>query len=1096
METDRHPHRLQRLRNAANALIAAALTTGVLIIAAGAGRLPAALPPFIPRIATGVYFVVFGAAFLLHQLPSRRMQLLAGLLGGIALALPLAAGLAGQWLPPPAFDAGGYMSLNTAVLATLCSLALLALWNRSSRAAWLGQGLAIAAASALFAFGAGHIFGDMPVLATNRPIAMSRFGAIGFTLCVAGLLLHRPETGAVKLFVSDSTAGSLLRRQTVPLILVPLAVAWAVNISEIGYSRGVELSLALVAIGTVFLLLALMSVHAVSIERLDAVRASLHKTLLGTERDFRLLVERIASYAVFMIDVNGRVASWNVGAERLYGYGADDIVGADFAKAFTPEDRAANILGYMLDAAGENGQATQTRWCVRKDGSRFLATVALTAVRDDDGSLRGFSNITQDVTEQRLAQAERDELLLRLQTLIETASEAVIVTDAKCLVESFNPAAERVFGYTAGEITGRHLSLLAPKQMTDGVCCLDVTPRTASGQLELEAHHKDGHFFPVEVTVSEMRIRGEAKYTVLARDITARKQAEDALRESQERLTLAIEGGEFGVWDVDLKTGAVTLSPMLWRMLGYEEGETGGPSVIGMGILHPDDQDRIAVAFENFVSGRTPQYAEEFRLRTKSGEWLWVLSRARIVRRDANGAPLLVSGVQLDISERKRAEETARIVSLHDPLTGLPNRALIYEFGGHMVSAARRAHHKLAVLFVDLDRFKQVNDTYGHQAGDDLLREVSNRIRGSVRGEDLAGRLAGDEFVAVLSPIRSEHDVTHAAAKVLQAVGAPYRLRGIELRMSPSIGIALYPDDAADIEGLISLADAAMYLAKQRGRNNYQFYTAEVSQRARRAQTVERELRDGLDHAEFHLCYQPIVSASARRVTGTEALLRWQHEGVERSAREFLPTAEAAGLMSTIGDWSLAEACRQQALWQDSGLQPIRVAINISPTQFRQYNFVERLRRTLLEAGADPSQIELELAETTFERHVDDAVATLTRVREMGLQVCVDDFGTGQLSLADLSRLPIDKIKLDRALTAAIGEDPRALAVVEAAIALGHKLGITVAAGGVESTRASRLMSDRLCDLLQGNLIGEPMPADRFAGWLRQREDATDPVLH
>lgn len=1095
MEPHRLSHRLQRLRNAANALIAAALTTGVLILAAGAGRLPAAEATLTPRLATGVYFVVFGGAFLLHQLPSHRMRILAGVLGGIALALPLAAGIAGQLLPPPGFD-GGYMSLHAAVLATLCSLALLALWNSSSRAAWLGQGLAIAAASALFAFGAGQIFGEMPVLATTPPMTLSRFGAIGFTLCVAGLLLHRPETGAVQLFVSDSAAGALLRRQTVPLILVPLAVAWAVNVSDIGYSRGVELSLALVAIGTVFLLLALMSLHAVSIERLDAARASLHKTLLGTERDFRLLVERIANYAVFMIDVNGRVASWNVGAERLYGYGADDIVGQDFAKVFTPEDRAANLLRHLLDAAGENGQATQTRWCVRKDGSRFLATVALTGVRDDDGSLRGFSNITQDVTEQRLAQAERDELLLRLQTLIETASEAVIVTDAKCVIESFNPAAERIFGYTAAEITGRNLALLAPRQMTAEICCLHDTPQTASGQLELEARRKDGRFFPVEVTVSEMNVRGEAKYTVLARDITARKQAEDALRESQERLTLALEGGEFGVWDIDLKTGAPTLSPMLWRMLGYEPGEAGGAGELGMGKLHPEDQARIAQAFDDFVSGRTPQFAEEFRLRTKSGEWLWVLSRARIVRRDADGTPLLVSGVQMDISERKRAEEDARIVSLHDPLTGLPNRALIYEFGGHMVSAARRAHHKLAVLFVDLDRFKQVNDTYGHQTGDDLLREVSNRIRGSVRGEDLTGRLAGDEFVAVLSPIRSEHDVTHAADKVLQAVGSPYRLRGIELQMSPSIGIALYPDDASDIEGLINLADAAMYLAKQRGRNNYQFYTAEVSQRARRAQIVERELRDGIDHAEFHLCYQPIVSASARQVTGTEALLRWRHEGVERPAREFLPTAEAAGLMSAIGDWSVAEACRQQARWQNSGLQPIRVAINISPTQFRQYNFVERLRRMLHEAGADPSQIELELAETTFERHVDDAVATLTRVRDMGLGVCVDDFGTGQLSLADLSRLPIDKIKLDRSLTAAVDEDPRALAIVEAAIAVGHKLGMAVAAGGVESMRASRLISDRRCDLLQGNLIGAPMPAELFAGWLGQRAETAEPVLH
>lgn len=1093
MEEAPPPLHSRPLKNAANAAAGAALATGLLVAVAGAGRLRVAEAGFVPGMAVGLYLLMFGAAFLLHQLPSHRVRLAAAALLGVSLLLPLVAGIAGEVLPPErfAFD----MSPADALLATLCSLALAALWERASRAAWLGQGLAIAAACALFVFVAGQIFGDVRLIELHRPMSVSRFSVIGFTLCIAGLLLHRPETGAVHLFVSDNAAGALLRRQTVPVMLVPLAVAWVIDAAGIGQARGVELALALVAIGTVFMLLVLMSVHALSIERLDASRATLHKTLLGTERDFRLLVERIANHAVFMIDGRGRIASWNAGAERLYGYAAGDVVGEDYAKVFTAADQAPQLLKHLLDTAAAAGQATQTGRCVRKDGSRFVATISLTAVRDEDGSLRGFSNITQDVTEQKLAQAEREELLLRLQTLIDTASEAIVVTDAGGVIESFNPAAEGMFGYRAHEAAGRNIAMLTPEEAGEPNC-LQQTPRIANRQLEIEGRHKNGELFPIEVTISEMQISGEVKFTVLARDITARKQAEDALRESEERLKLAVEGGELGTWDVDLKTGKRTCSPLIWRMLGYEPGAADSPASIGMGLLHPDDHDRISCAFDNFVSEQAPHYDEEFRLRTKSGKWLWVLSRARIVRRDAAGAPLLVSGVQLDISGRKQAEEVARIVALHDALTGLPNRALIYEFGEHMVSAARRAHHKLAVLFIDLDRFKQVNDTYGHQAGDDLLKEVSHRIRRSVRGEDLAGRLAGDEFVVILSPVRSEHDVTQAAAKVLQAVGAPYRCGEVALQVSPSIGIALYPNDAAAIETLIHHADAAMYIAKQRGRNNYQFYTAEVSQRARRAQIVERELRDGVDHAEFRLCYQPIVSTADRQVTGTEALLRWRHEGSERPARDFLATAEAAGLMGTIGDWSIAEACRQQARWRDDGMQPIQVAINIWPTQFRQYNFVERLRRMLAEAGADPAQIELELAEAAFEGHIDDAVATLARLKDIGLQVCVDGFGS-RLSLSELSRLPVDKIKLGRALVAAIDDDPHALAVVEAAIAIGHKLGFRVAVAGIESARASRLMTERACDLLQGNLIGEPIGADRFAGWLRAAHgDVAVPTLH
>jgi len=1089
MDADRPPSRLHRLRSAANALMAAALTTGLLTLGAAAGPIYVARPGLVPGALVGAFLAAFSAAFLLWQVEARLIAAVAAASWVVSLSLPLISLAALAWLPVAELDAAVLMSPNSALLGLLCSLALPAL--RGRRTVWLGHGLAIAAACFLLVFIAGHAFREPRLYELSSQLRMSPASALGFALCIGALLMHRPDAGAVRLFVNRSVSGSMLRRQTLPIVLVPLAVAWAINASDVAYTRGIELSLALVAIGTIFPLLALLSAHAVAIERLEESRAHLQDTLLGTERDFRLLVERIANYAFFMIDPAGRIASWNAGGERMHGFSAEEVLGRDYGELFSVEDREADIPRRMLVSARESGQANYTGWLTRKDGRRLLAACSVTAVYDAKGTLRGYSKVTQDITEQKLAQAEREELLLRVQTLIDTASEAIIVTDAKGVIESFNPAAERIFGYASLEALGRELAMLSPHQEEGAADC--PLAGKAGQQLKLDGRHKSGRVFPLEITVSEMRIRGQTKYAVMARDITERKQSEDALRESEERLQLALEGGELGVWDIDLKSGEFTASPLLWRMLGFERDETTGPFTIGLGLVHPEDEARIAAAFDDFITGTVAQFAEEFRLRTKTGDWMWVLSRARVVRREADGRPLLVSGVQLDISDRKRAEETARIVSMHDPLTGLPNRALIYEFGEHMLSAARRAHHNLAVLFIDLDRFKQVNDIYGHQTGDDLLREVARRILTCVRGEDLAGRLAGDEFVAVLSPVRLEQDVTHAADKILQAVGTPYRFGDVELTVSPSIGIALYPEDAGDVDTLIQHADAAMYIAKERGRNNYQFYTPEISQRARKALLVERQLRDGVDHAEFHLYYQPIVNAAGGRVSGTEALLRWQHEGIEVPANQFLATAEAAGLMGTLGDWCFAEACRQQAFWRSKGL-PLRIAVNISPTQFRQYNFVERVRRTIAETGADPACLELELTEAALDGNVAAAAQTLRRLRDIGLAICLDEFGTGQMSLGDLAQLPLDKLKVDRSFIAGLERDPRAMAVTSAAIAVGKTLGIRVAVGGIESPRASDAMTERAADLLQGNSIAEPMPADVFLQWLEAREPRPPPL--
>jgi diguanylate cyclase (GGDEF)-like protein/PAS domain S-box-containing protein len=449
----------------------------------------------------------------------------------------------------------------------------------------------------------------------------------------------------------------------------------------------------------------------------------------------------------------------------------------------------------------------------------------------------------------------------------------------------------------------------------------------------------------------------------------------------------------------------------------------------------------------------------------------------------------LVVSYIADISERREAERRILHAARHDPLTGLPNRTLVYELGAHLLASAKRHGDGIAILFFDLDRFKPINDTYGHTIGDRMLQQVGQRLKDGLRGNDLVGRLGGDEFVAVLADIRSDDAVLHMATQLLHALREPYRIDTLDLKTSPSIGISVYPADGDDLDTLIRHADAAMYHAKNAGRNRCQFFTHEIYLHARQTFDLEQRLRHSIADSDFELVYQPFIGLGDKRFVGVEALLRWRNAAPSAGAQErFIAAAERIGLIIVLGDWVLQEACLQHEKWRNLGLPPIRMAVNVSAVQFREKNFSERAAAIIRKSGINPACIEFEVTESAVMNDVEEAAGMLERLKRDGVSIALDDFGTGYSSLSYLSQFPINKLKIDKSFIRHIDTDPRSLAIAETVIALGKKLGMTVIAEGIESQAGIKMLANIGCDLGQGFFISKPVRPDQLVEWYYQAQ--------
>jgi len=459
-------------------------------------------------------------------------------------------------------------------------------------------------------------------------------------------------------------------------------------------------------------------------------------------------------------------------------------------------------------------------------------------------------------------------------------------------------------------------------------------------------------------------------------------------------------------------------------------------------------------------------------------------AQARLEQRVAERTRALAQAngeLQAEVAERRLADERAKRMALHDALTGLPNRLLLVDRVKQAIAQARDHGRRVALMFLDLDRFKVVNDSLGHGIGDQLLQQVAQRLGRCVRAEDTVARLGGDEFIICLPGLSDRDEPGRVAGRILAELARPLQVDGHALPAEVSIGIALYPDDAADAATLLRCADTAMYHAKDSGRGNCQFFQPQMNERVSRRLATESSLRRALDRGEFRLHYQPLVRLAGHAIAGAEALLRWpQADQGMASPADFIPVAEDTGLIVPLGEWVLREACAQARAWQ--ALRPgLRVAVNLSPRQFRQRQLVPMVEQALRDAGLAPHLLELELTEGMLIRHAEDAERTLAQLHEMGVHLAIDDFGTGYSNLSYLKRFPIQTLKIDRSFVQDLIEDPDDAAIVTAIVAMAHSLGLQVVAEGVESEAQAHRLRALACDLAQGFHFGRPLPAADFA---------------
>ena len=559
--------------------------------------------------------------------------------------------------------------------------------------------------------------------------------------------------------------------------------------------------------------------------------------------------------------------------------------------------------------------------------------------------------------------------------------------------------------------------------------------------------------------------------------VTEREGDQRAIRESEKRFRLLFERNLAGVFRTTLEGRVLECNQAAATMFGYDLPQH--ISSLSVASLYNSASDREA--FLAKIRAEKSITNHEMRLRRKNGEPAWVMVNVTLVE-DNFGILNVIEGTLVDITERKAAEEQVRSLAYYDGLTGLPNRILLQDRLSQALAAARRQKQKVALLFLDLDRFKIINDSLGHSVGDLLLKEVAGRLHQCARDQDTVARLGGDEFLVALTNVKDCSDVAVVAERFMDAMTVGFVIQGHTLSIGCSLGVSIFPDHGADVETLIKNADAAMYTAKDRGRSNFQFFTADMNSQATERLALENGLRLALAENEFFLEYQPQMEVATGKITGLEALIRWQHPQLGLvPPNNFIRIAENTGLIIPIGEWVLRTACAQARKWQDEGLPRVSVAVNVSAAQFRHEGFVATVRKVLSETGLDPKYLELELTEGLLLSNADVSLSVLRQLRTMGLSLAIDDFGTGYSSLSYLKQFPVSKLKIDRSFVCDVATNADDAAITTAIISLAKNLNLLVVAEGVENEEQMSFLRAHRCDEIQGYYFSRPLNVNDVA---------------
>ncbi len=838
----------------------------------------------------------------------------------------------------------------------------------------------------------------------------------------------------------------------------------------------------------------------------------LRKTML----EQRAIFDNVAVGILF--SRNRVVVACNALCAEILGYTHDDLIGLP-GIALYPSEEAYKVMarkaGPTLASGASFHDEIQYR---RKDGSTFWARTSAKAI-DPQQPKEGTIWIIADTTREREVREELEQTTHELEAVFETSFIGIAVLHEGHILRCNQRYAE-LLGYSTNELVGQTTRKLYPADSDYEVALTAFHADLQNGnehQREQRLCRKDGSSIWARISARAFEpARPDEGSVWMLEDITDRKSADERVRAALAEQELIFNNAAVGMMFVRNRIVS-RCNRKFEGIFGYAEGELVGNSTL---VLYPTlrdyDDDGVEV-YEILRRGETA--VGERPLRRKDGSLVWI--RATGHRTDAPGPGLDVIWIYEDVTERHQAEEALirahdeleqrvvertselartntqlqaeiyerlqaeqRIwhVAHHDALTGLPNRSLLLDRLDQALTKAARSKHRAAIMFLDLDRFKSINDTLGHHVGDLLLKHVAERLRESVRAVDTVSRLGGDEFVVVLHEIQAPEDAMMVAEKILGALATSVVIEGHTLYATPSIGISIYPDDGEEAYALMKNADTAMYHAKENGRNTFQFFTAQMNDETNRIFTLEQRLRHALEQKQFVLHYQPLVDHTSGTICGMEALVRWNDpDNGLLLPDEFIPVAEEIGLILPLGEWVLREACRQNMEWQKQGYPARRVSVNLSARQFRQKGLVDTVRAILDETGMTPDLLELEITESSLMHDADETLVKLRQLTEMGIALAIDDFGTGYSSLSYLKKFSVSRLKIDRGFVRDLCHDKDDAAIVSTIVAMANHLGLHTMAEGVETEAQLQTLLDFGCKQFQGFLFSHPLPASEAA---------------
>jgi diguanylate cyclase (GGDEF)-like protein/PAS domain S-box-containing protein len=816
-------------------------------------------------------------------------------------------------------------------------------------------------------------------------------------------------------------------------------------------------------------------------------------TRLGdAEARFRSAFESSA-IGMTITGLDARFIRVNEAFAGIVGRTVEELHGAPVRGVSHPDEWEADgeLVSELL--ANPGGIVQREKRYVRPDGTEVLALLSVSAVAGADGAAQYLIAQMVDITQQRAAERALADSEQRFRTLAVASPAGIFSLDFKGRILYGNDRLCEIFGMDAEEVDGWRWLERVDADSRAPLLQVAETLAAGGGRVALDVRlAPDAGARWVRIHVATVVENGRhGRFVGTVDDVSAEVEARNelALREAEYRV-LAEHSGDC-LSRHDLEGRYLYISPASESLLGYRPEELLGRSAAELGLVHPDDAAAVRALTSKVIDGEDTTATSAWRALRPDGSVRWVETAFRAVP-DAHGTPHQIVAVTRDVSERKDAESRLAYQALHDSLTGLPNRALFRDRLEHALARAKRHHGGIAVLFVDLDRFKLINDSFGHAAGDRLLCDVAERLRHALRPSDTIARFGGDELTVLCEDLDGEAGARAVAQRIAQLFEEPFSVEDGEAFLQASVGIALAGDSATP-EDLIRDADAAMYRAKDRGRSRVEVFDEAMRRDARERVATESALRRAIERDELRIHVQPVVRMGDERIEAFEALVRWQHP--ERGLvppGDFIPLAEETGLIVPIGNWVLREVCRTLRRWRDElGVDGVQCSVNLSVRHLQQPDVVATVRAALAEHDVRADQLVLEITESAVMENGSGTVETLEALKAMGVRLALDDFGTGYSSLAHLHRFPLDILKIDRSFTAALGDDHQGASIAGAIVSLAQALGLSTVAEGIEDAAQQRRLEALGCTYGQGFLFARPMPPAAFDDVLRGERPLT-----